>query len=95
MLPEEMFLKLIDVDLQQRIAIADDLNNNTADALKLLLDSGPTNMTAGLNDWTIEQAFGRNIMFYKGKNYIPKNTELRRDIARTSIITKLLDTQEN
>jgi hypothetical protein len=32
-----MFLKLIDVDLQQRIAMADDLDNNAADALKLLL----------------------------------------------------------
>jgi hypothetical protein len=83
MLPEEMFLKLIDVDLQQRIAMADDLDNNAADALKLLLDNGPTNMTSGLNDWTVEQAFGRNILFYKGKNYIPKNTELRRDIVRS------------
>jgi hypothetical protein len=81
MLPKEMFLKLIDVDLQQRIAMTDDLDNYAADALKLLLDSGPTNMMAGLNDWTIEQAFGRNILFYKEKNYIPKNTELRRDIV--------------
>jgi hypothetical protein len=85
MLPKDMFLKLIDVDLQQRIAMADDLDSNIADALKLLLDNRPTNMTSGLNDWMVEQAFGWNILFYvyKGKNYIPKNMELRRDIVQS------------
>ena len=38
-------------------------------------------MTTGLDEWKVEQAHGRNILFYKGKNYIPRNTELRREIV--------------
>ena len=38
MLPDEMFVNLIDTDLQERIAIANDLDGNTAEALKLLLE---------------------------------------------------------
>jgi hypothetical protein len=76
MLPDEMFLNLIGLDLQQQIAMPEELDSNAADALKLLLDNGPTTMTSGLNDWTVEQALGQNILFHKGKNYIPKDTEL-------------------
>ena len=44
MLPEDMFLNLVDVDLQKKIVLADDLDNNAAEALKLLLEQGPTTM---------------------------------------------------
>ena len=40
-------------------------------------------MTVGLNDWTIETKNGRNILFYKGKNYIPKNTDLQRELVKS------------
>ena len=83
MLPDDMFLNLIDVDLQEKIAMSNDLDGNAAEALKLLLEKAPTPMTVGLEDWTIERTNGRNILFYKGKNYIPRNTELRRDIVKT------------
>ena len=82
MLPDDMFLNLIDLELQRKIAISDDLDGNAAEALKLLLEEAPTSMTAGLNDWTIDKTDGRNILFYKGKNYIPRNTELRREIVQ-------------
>ena len=77
MLPDNMFLNLINVDLQEKIAMSNDLDGNEAEALKLLLENAPTPMAAGLEDWTIEQMKGQNISFYKGKNYIPRNTELR------------------
>ena len=51
--------------------MADDLDGNAAEALKFLLESAPTSMTTGLEDWTLEEVNGRNILFYKGKNYIP------------------------
>ena len=82
MLPDELFVSLIDTDLQERIAMADDLDRNAAEALKLLLESAPTAMTTGLEDWTLEEVNGQNVLFYKGKNYIPRETELRRDIVR-------------
>ena len=83
MLPNEMFVNLIDTDLQERIAIANDLDGNAAEALNLLLEKAPAEMTTGLEDWRLENTNGRNILFYKGKNYIPKDTELRRDIVKT------------
>ena len=83
MLPHEMFVNLIDTDLQNKIAMSDDLDGNAAEALKLLLEKGPTPMTAGLDDWKLESTNGRNILFYKGKNYIPRNIDLRRDIVKS------------
>ena len=68
MLPDNMFLNLIDTDLQEKITMMNDLDGNAADTLKLLLEKGPT---TGLDDWTVENSNGQNILFYKGKNYIP------------------------
>ena len=76
MLPDNMFLNLIDMDLQQKIAMMDDLDGSTAKALKLLLETAPTSMTKGLEDLKIETANGWNILFFKGKNYIPRNMDL-------------------
>jgi RNase H-like domain found in reverse transcriptase/Integrase zinc binding domain len=83
MLPHNMFVNLIDTDLRERIASSDDLDGNAAEALKPLLEKGPTTMTTGLEDWELKNLNGRNVLFYKGKNYIPKNMELRRDIVKT------------
>ena len=58
MLPDELFVSLIDTNLQERIAMADDLDGNAAEALKLLLKSAPTAMTTGLEDWTLEEVNG-------------------------------------
>ena len=76
MLPDNMFLNLIDMDLQQKIAMTDDLDGSVAEALKLLLETAPTSMTKGLEDWKMETTNGRNILFFKGKNYIPRNMDL-------------------
>ena len=76
MLPDNMFLNLIDMDLQQKIAMMDDLDGSAAKALNLLLETAPTSMTKGLEDWKIEMTNGQNILFFKGKNYIPRNMDL-------------------
>ena len=55
MLPDELFVSLIDTNLQERIEMADNLDGNAAEALKLLLESTPTAMTTGLEDWTLEE----------------------------------------
>ena len=53
-----MFLNLIDMDLQQKIMMTDDLDGSAAEALKLLLETAPTSMTKGLEDWKIEMTNG-------------------------------------
>ena len=45
MLPQDMFLNLIDTELQNRIALSDDLDGIVAESLKLLLAMAPTSMT--------------------------------------------------
>ena len=82
MLPPELFVNLIDTKLQDRIAVVEDLDENATQALKLLLDNRPTAMTNGLEDWTTKNQNRKNILFYKGKNYILKNIELWRDIVK-------------
>jgi len=72
---------LIDVELQQRIAASDNLDTDATDAIELLLGKGPPNLRHDLQDWTIEQFEGKNILFYQGKNYIPKDHGLRKEIT--------------
>ena len=72
MLPNEMFVNLIDTDLQERITIANDLDGNAAEALKLLLEKVPAEVTTGLKDWRLENTNGRNILYYKEKKLYTK-----------------------
>ena len=81
-LPEHLFVNLIDVDLQERIANANELDADMANVLQTLLGNGPTTLRNDLSDWTTEQFKGKQVLFYKGKNYIPKDTTLRRDLIR-------------
>ena len=60
MLPDDLFLNLIDLELQKKITISDDLDGNAAEALKLLLETAPTSMTTGLDDWMVDRTDGQN-----------------------------------
>ena len=75
-----MFVNLIDTELQRRIAESDNLDETATEALKLLLENG---FTTEIKDWEVQSSNGRNVLFYKGKNYIPRNVELRRDIVKS------------
>jgi Integrase zinc binding domain len=46
------------------------------------MKEGPTSLKNNLEDWKIEEIDGRKTIFFKGKNYIPKDLELRRDIVK-------------
>ena len=65
MLPDNMFLNLIDMDLQQKITMTDDLDGSAAKALKLLLEIAPTSMTKGLEDWKLKQQIDKT--FFSSK----------------------------
>ena len=52
------------------------------EALKVLLEEGPTTIRNQLPDWTVEHIEGKQVLYYQGKNYIPKDKELRWDIAK-------------
>ena len=82
MLPDELFINLINTELQERILNCEKLDSDAMEALKILLEEGPTTIQNQLLDWTVERIEGRQVLYYRGKNYIPKDEELQRDIAK-------------
>ena len=70
-------VNLIDLDLQRKIANSKDLDTEAIEAIDTLLNKGPTHLQRDLEDWTTEEFEGKNILFFQGKNYIPKDYELR------------------
>jgi hypothetical protein len=85
MLPENLFLNLIDTNLQKKIALSTDIDQSAVDALNILLNktlTTPTHMTAGLRDWTVQNHAGQTFLFYKGRQYIPRDTALRRELVQ-------------
>ena len=82
LLSEDMFVNLMDIDLQDRIANMDKYDYDVKTALELLLENGPNSLQQDLKDWKLEKYREKNILFYKDKNYIPDDLELRRDIVK-------------
>ena len=82
MLPDNLFINLIDLDLQKCTANCKDMDQDTTKALMLLLEQKPATLKNDLEDWTLEKVDDKNILFFKGKNYIPRDDKLRWDIAK-------------
>ena len=78
MLPNNLFVNLIDVELQQRIANCDAMDKDATDALTTLLNQRSNAIGDQLNEWTMEKFNGKHILFFKEKNYVAQNEELRR-----------------
>ena len=74
-------VNLIDLDLQRKIANSKDLDMEAIEAIDTLLNKGPTHLQRDLEDWATEEFEGKNVLFFQGKNYIPKDYELRREIT--------------
>ena len=73
---EHLFANLIDTELQKRIANTRNMNYDAAEAIKGLLGEGPNEAKKDLEDWEVEEFEGKNILFHKGKNYIPNDGQL-------------------
>ena len=55
MLPDSLFINLIDIDLQQRLVNCNTMDKDAMDALTTLLDHGPTTVKNNLDDWTVDE----------------------------------------
>ena len=75
MLPENMFINLLDANLQERTLNGKELDMDVKNAMETLLQEGPS-LKNNLEDWKIKEVDGKKTIFYKGKNYIPKDQEL-------------------
>ena len=71
MLLDNLFINLINLDLQKCIANCKDMDQDVTKALMLLLEQKPAMLKNNLEDWTVEKVEDKNILFFKGKNYIP------------------------
>ena len=96
MLPEDMFINLLDTDLQERILNGKELDIDVKNAMETLLQEGPTSLKNDLENWKIEEVDGRKTIFYKGKNYIPKDLKNYDKMwSRCITTTRPLDTRGN
>jgi hypothetical protein len=63
-LPEHLFVNLISMELQKKIANAKNMDYDAAEAIKKLLEQGPKEVKKDLEDWEVEEFKGKNILFY-------------------------------
>jgi hypothetical protein len=69
------------MELQKKIANAKNMDYDTAEAIKELLEQGPKEAKKDLMDLEVEEFKGENILFYQEKNYVPINVELPKEIV--------------
>src|SRR5271168_4226473 len=62
--------------------MARDMDINVNDTMNVLLGKRPNLWKDELKDWRLEKLDEGNVLFFKGRNYVPKDDELRRDILR-------------
>ena len=74
--PDNLFLNLLDLTLQDRVLDLGQLDNFLK---SFSIDDPPFGIQ---DDWKLELIDGRNTLFYKGRNYIPDNLALRCDIVK-------------
>jgi hypothetical protein len=81
LLSDNLFLNLLDINLRDRITKNKEYDFDVTEAMKLLQEEGPMSIQNDLKDWIIEVDDQKTI-FYKGKQYVQKDQELRRDILK-------------
>ena len=82
LLPSDLFVNLLDLELQDQILKAMDLDFDVSNALEKLLDGKLSNLTNDLDDWKVENLENGKAIFYKGKNYIPWDIDLWWNIVK-------------
>ena len=78
LLPDNLFISIIDLDLQKRIENTEGMDTQAIEAMKLLVEEGNPDMKRDISDWKLITEKGRkSTLFYKNRQYIPNNLELR------------------
>ena len=73
-------MNLVDLDLQQKIRDCKMLDSDATKDVQTLLDPESNLLGKELEDWTMEKVDKDKILFYKGKQYVPQDDELRQEI---------------
>ena len=64
LLPDQLFINLINIKLQWEIANTNNLDADATAAIMLLLGKGPTDLKWDLSNWTTKDFEGKSILFY-------------------------------
>jgi hypothetical protein len=75
-LPDNLFINLLDIELQEQILNGKELDLDVKNAIETLMEEGLTSLKNDLQDWKIEEVDGQKTIFFNGKNYIPNDLEL-------------------
>jgi hypothetical protein len=67
LLPDDLFLNLLDVDLRDRITKNKEYDFDVTKSIKLLQEKGPMSIQNDLEDWKIEEVDDQKTIFYKEK----------------------------
>jgi hypothetical protein len=59
MLPENLFINLLDMELQERILNGKEIDLDIKNVMETLLEEEPTNLRNHLHDWKIEGIDGK------------------------------------
>jgi hypothetical protein len=57
-LPDNLFINLLDMELQERILNEKELDLDVKNAIETLIEEGPTSLKNDLQDWKIEEIEG-------------------------------------
>jgi RNase H-like domain found in reverse transcriptase len=77
LLPDDLFLNLLDINLRDRIMKNKEYDFDVTKAIELTQGKGPTSIQNNLEDWKIDEVDDQNTIFYKEKQNIPKDQELQ------------------
>ena len=66
LLPDNLFINLLDTKLQDWILEARDIDHNVSEALDQLLNSDISNLSKDLDNWKVEKMNKGNAIFYQG-----------------------------
>jgi hypothetical protein len=76
LLPDNLFLNLLNINLRDRITKNKKYDFNMTKVIELLQKEGPMSIQNDLEDWKIKEVDNQKTIFYKGKQYVPKNQKL-------------------
>jgi RNase H-like domain found in reverse transcriptase/Reverse transcriptase (RNA-dependent DNA polymerase)/Integrase zinc binding domain len=78
LLPEELFVKVIDTELHSLLAESIMKDDLVKEAVRVIKENGTPPMKSSLSDWE----FVDGLLFFNRRCYVPQNVELRREITR-------------
>ena len=93
LLPEEMFVNLIDTDLQDRIANSTNYDFDVKNALEMLLEKGPNTLQNDLENW--KNIMEETLCFTKEKIISQMIWNYEGTLSKCSMIMKQQDTLVN